>query len=455
MNRALSMAAMERVGDPLADDTVSRLMASPDATQRLNEATRLMAGWTSNGTLATWGPAIERPQPATEEEPVAQVLQDYLRQAAHLPDWTDAAKAERAERIFMAHGPLSCTLLFCASLPECYVLPHLAGVLHIAGQLEAHTEHRIRQTAAMVFPVMMRGGLTRAGGSGVAQVLKVRLIHATIRHLILHGNPADVRGQVPPRMLAAAPRGMHEAMAAHGWDVDAQGVPCNQIELAYTLLTFGYVFLEGMRKLGLRLSREDEEAYLHAWNVVGHVLGIRREWMADSMDEAAALFERIQARARTMAEPPDVRPGLGRALMHTMARSIQLPVVKHIPVPLTQWLIGRQTARDIGVDEHVPLLSRLLFRLGLGLVRIIDAVVRVFSPRFSITRLFTRVIGYHMLTRFLLDQTRPLTLPDQVLDPMMQTVADWGHDDHSAAWINRMEDRLTTAGPWQARPQDT
>ncbi|MCB2042404.1 MAG: DUF2236 domain-containing protein, partial [Rhodoferax sp.] len=65
---------------------------------------------------------------------------------------------------FYEYGPLSCILLFCASLPECYVLPDLATVLHRAGQLEQHTEYRIRSTAAMIFPVMMRGGLSDASG---------------------------------------------------------------------------------------------------------------------------------------------------------------------------------------------------------------------------------------------------------------------------------------------------
>jgi len=454
-----SMAAMERVGDPLADDIVSRLVGErslpsstlttdgPNATARLNEATRLMAGWTHNGTLLNWPAVRPVPNPGAEDS-VTEVLHDYLQQAAHLPDWADADKIARAEKLFMSHGAMSCTLLFCASLPECYVLPQLAGVLHIAGQLEANTEHRIRQTAAMIFPVMMRGGLMSPGGTGVAQVLKVRLIHATIRHLILRGNPAQVRGHVPRRQRGE-PAGMHQAMSDNGWDVDAQGVPCNQIELAYTLLTFSYVFLNGMRKLGQRLSHEDEEAYLHTWNVMGHVLGIRREWMAHTMDDAAALFDRIQARARTVVVTPDARPALGRALMNTMANSIHVPVLRHIPVPLTQWLIGRQTARDIGVDEQVPLLSRLLFRLGLVLVRALDAVMRLVTSRFSIVRLFMRTIGYHMLTRFLLDQTRPLTLPEQVLNPMMDTVAEWSDDPKASTWINRLEDRLTTTGTWQ------
>ncbi|MDO9166293.1 MAG: oxygenase MpaB family protein, partial [Rhodoferax sp.] len=306
----------------------------------------------------------------------------------------------------------------------------------------------IRQTAAMVFPVMMKGGLMDASGAGVAQVLKVRLIHATIRHLILRGEPQTVRGQVAPLLQAGAPTGMHAALMSHGWDVDRQGLPCNQIELAYTLLTFSYSFLKGMRTLGLGLPRADEEAYLHAWNVMGHVLGVRRELMADTMDEAASLFERIQAQARGQAVSPDARPALGRALMHTMERTIRLPVVRGIPVPLARWLIGPDTAHEIGVDERVSWPTRLVFLAGRLLVRLIDTVVRLFSPGFSLSRMFTRIVGYHLLTRFLLDQTRPLNLPDQLLNPLTDTVAAWSDDPGAPGWLNRLEDRWTTTGHW-------
>jgi hypothetical protein len=438
---------MERFADPLADRTVSALMgdARPLDISGLTQATRLMAGWTSNDALAHWQPTEPDAAPGA-----VHALQDYLGKARGLPDWTDPAKVARAEQIFMDHGPLSCTLLFCTSLPECYVLPRLAEVLQIAGQLEAHTEHRIRQTAAMVFPVMMRGGLLSADGAGVAQVLKVRLIHASIRHLILRGDPALAQGQIAPDRSTSRANSLHGALMAHGWNVDADGLPCNQIELAYTLLTFGYSFLKGMRKLGQGLSIAEEEAYLHAWNVMGHVLGIRAELMAHTMDEAQSLFQQFQDHAQTQRVNPDPRPALGRALINTMARTLRVPLIRHIPVPLTRWLIGPKAANQIGVDQQVSWLTYAVFWLGLGATRIVDAVARLLVPRFSLSRLITRIVGYHLLTRFLLDQTRPLNLPDHLLDPLHQTVAAWGDDAHAASWVNRLEDRFTASGIWLA-----
>ena len=457
-SHAWPLQAMAHQADPLADQAVARIvgpwpegagMAGAPPAQgmdRLAQATRCMGQWKFNGELPGWVPGS-----ATTDPLVAATLQDYLAQGSVLPAWADAAKVARAEEIFMDEGPLSCTLLFCASLPQCYVLPWLAEVLHISGQLEAHTEYRIRQTAAMIFPVMMKGGLTDPQGSGVAQVLKVRLVHATIRHLILHGDPAAVQASVAPGAPAGAATSMHAALAAHGWKLDAGGLPCSQLELAYTLLTFGYVFLKAMRTMGLALPPEDEEACLHTWNVMGHVLGLRPELMIHTMDEADELFARMQACGRAQTVQPDVRPALGQALMGAMARAIRIPVVRSLPVPLTQWLVGMQSSRDIGLDKQVPWLTRLLFDAGRAIVGCLDGIGQLFAPGFSLARLFTRVIGYHLLSRFLLDQTRPIGLPEHVLNPLQATVAGWHEEPRAPGWLNWLEDRLTTRGAWVAR----
>ena len=173
---------MQYRADPLADDTIARIVASEKVsgstqTATLAAVTRVFEQWTDNRNLVEWNGGGVTPQ-------MAAPLATYVEAARHLPDWADAAKIERAEAIFMDYGALSVTLLFCSSLPECYIVPDLAAVLNTTGQLEKRADHRVRATGAMVFPVMMKGGLTDASGAGVAQIFKVRLIHATIRHLI-------------------------------------------------------------------------------------------------------------------------------------------------------------------------------------------------------------------------------------------------------------------------------
>ena len=478
---------MQYVADPLADASIAAIIgtwaASSEAAsaeallalharhwRRIQIANRMMTTWTDNAVLPDWKAPFANETADADEAVVGEALEAYLRAAYTLPEWADAAKIDRAETIFMEYGVLSCVLLFCASLPECYVIPDLAAVLHVAGQLEQHTEYRIRSTAAMIFPVMMQGGLTTGQGAGIAQTLKVRMIHATIRNLILRESPesavtslqsalthsqqtdSSMLGVVPPLATLAGSHNMHQALFAHGWKLGEDGLPCNQEELAYTLLTFGYIFLRGLRTLGLGLKREDEEAYLHAWNVMAHVLGIERGLMPQTMAEAEALFNLMQARGRadtSMPDGRDARPALGQALMQSMEDVIPLRLVKPFPTLLTRRLCGAAVAREIGLDGRVSWLSRALFYVVMGLIRGIDALVRLVFPEFSISRFITRVVGYQFMSKFLMDQTRPLKLPTHLVNGVSEMMSAWSDDPKAPKWLNKLEDRLTTRGDWQ------
>ena len=436
--------------DPLADATIARIlgpcMAADTSPQLASIAivNREIAAWDNNGKLATW-----RASPGVPA-PIADALHDFVAAASILPDWADAALVERAEHVFMDIGMMSCTLLFCASLPECYVVPDLAAVLHAAGQLDNHCEYRIRATAAMIFPVMMRGGLMTAAGAGVAQTMKVRLIHATIRYLILHGavdaDPAAIPAPVTGRPLPPAPDGaqpnMQQQLLANGWRPARDGLPCNQDELAYTLLTFSYVYLRGLRKLGLALPPGDELAFLHAWNVVGHLLGIERDLMPASMNQAAAMFGRLQAQGRNHPYTPDPRPALADALMRTMQNDIPFRLLKPFPVLFTRHLCGSASATDLGLTSPVSWISGALFAILMGTVRLVDATVRLVLPQFSFSRLLARVVGYRFTVRILMDQTRPLKLPDALLGQVDGVLSGWTTDPKAPTWMNRLERRI-------------
>ena len=434
--------------------------------QAIKQANALMATWTSNATISAW----QAPQ-GMAEDPIVLALTAYLHEGKTLPDWVNHSKIARAEALFMEHGALSCLLLFCASLPECYVVPDLAAVLHVAGQLEQHTEYRIRSTAAMIFPVMMRGGLTDADGAGVSQTLKVRLIHATIRNLILRSNPeqsvqalqdalmskidtqdAATLAVVPVLAALSGSTNMHQALFAHGWKIGQDGLPCNQEELAYTLLTFSYVFLRGLRTLGLGIKAADEDAFLHAWNVMAHVLGIQRELMPQTFDEAKVMFNEMQARGladTTIPDGTDPRPKLGQALMKTMEDVIPWRIVKPFPTLFTRYLCGAVTAKMIGINGRVSWFSQMLFAILMGTVRAIDATVRLVLPEFSISRFISRVVGYQMMAKFLMDQTRPLKLPTHLLESVANMMSVWSDDPKAPKWVNKLEDRFTVKGDWR------
>ncbi len=453
------------VADAWADDVIARILGDWEAPapvpagmgegvelatrvasqwaaqwRRLDEVTDDFARWTSNSAVQEWKP----PQTGMVA-PVQAALGTYLEASRAMPEWADAKKIERAEALFMDNGVLSVVLLFCSSLPECYVLPDLSAVLNATGQLVNHADYRIRQTGAMIFPVMNDGGLCTPAGLGIAQVMKVRLIHATIRNLILRENPAAAllamqstgegksAGIVPPIEGLAATKDMHQRLFGMGWNAAERGLPCNQEELAYTLLTFSYVYLRSLQVLGLGYDKEDEEAFLHAWNVAGHFLGIERQFMAWDMVEAKSMFDTLQARgrmrvsARLKSNPsePDPRPALGKALMDAMSSVIPWTIFQPFPVLLTRHLCGPQTARDLGIDQPVATSARVLFTVIVAAARVIDSVVGAVAPGFCVSRWLTKKLGRPLTYQLMMAQTRSLKLPTHLRHHIEGILARW------------------------------
>jgi len=455
--------ALQWVADPHADATIEAATRGADPAERLRRIDALngvIRRWQDNAGVAGW-----RPEAGLGATPTGEALARYVTAAQPLPAWAELERIARAEQLFMDHGALSVTILFCASLPECYVVPDLAAVLHATGQLEERAEHRIRTTGAMIFPVMMEGGLTRPDGAGIAQILKVRLIHAMVRNLILRGSPeaavAAMRsndGAEAGRIatLAAIQPGdsMSQALHVHGWDLAANALPNNQEELAYTLLTFSYVFLRALRRLGIPFTPTQEEDYLHAWNVAGHFLGIRRELMVDTMAEAQELFARMQARGRAdwarKAGVEDPRPSLAAALMGAMKSVIPPGPFESFPVLLTRRLVEKASAKDLALDGRVSWLAKTLFAALMGTARGIDGIVRLAAPDFSISRLVTRAIGYRLTCVLLMSQTRELGVPDRLRPGVRALIARWGSDAKAPRWMNALEDRFTIPGDWEA-----
>ena len=53
------------------------------------------------------------------------------------------------------------------------------------------------------------------------------------------------------------------------------GLPVNQEDLTGTLMAFDWISLDGLRRIGVDLTQDEWDGYLHCWQIVGHQLGIR------------------------------------------------------------------------------------------------------------------------------------------------------------------------------------
>ena len=310
---------MRELGDPLADGPVAAVLerGGADAVNALMQ------------TL------VRVDQPVPEEMP--DEIRAYLVETLPLPDWADMGKIERGQQLFETWGLEIACCLFCASLPSAYAAAKGVQVLYLTARLATDPRRRVMETGQFLIDVGNVGGLDE-NGKGRRAIQRVRLMHAAVRHLI------KARNELTPGM----------------WHPD-WGTPINQEDLAGTRMSFSYVFCEPMRRLGVRVPAEDVEAYLHLWNVIGHLLGVRDELLVHDIADATALVDAIR---RRQFEASPQGQELTRALLELMDELTPVHRLDGTIPPLIRHLIGDETADLLLIPEsdladHLGPLARL------------------------------------------------------------------------------------------------
>lgn len=174
------------------------------------------------------------------------------------------------QQLFQLYGPEILLVLGCYGLPAAYAAADGVQTIYRARRLKDETRRRLCETAQMLINVMVPGGL-EPGGIGERSARKVRLIHGLIRrHVQVANEPAPWPAQL--------------------------GTPINQEDLAGTHLTFSLLVLDGLRRIGVELSREEELGYLEVWRHIAAILGIDPRVVARDPESAAELATRIGKR---------------------------------------------------------------------------------------------------------------------------------------------------------------
>ncbi|MGV0794760.1 oxygenase MpaB family protein [Mycolicibacterium sp. XJ1819] len=310
---------MRQVGDPLADGPVAAVL-NRGGVDDVNAIMRTL---------------VRLDQPVPTELP--DELEDYLIHSLPLPVWADMAKIEKGQRLFETWGVVISVCLFCASLPSSYAAADGVKVLDMTARLDTDARRRVMETGQFLIDVLSRGGLDE-DGKGRRTIQKVRLMHAAVRYLI------KARNATEPGL----------------WDPD-WGEPINQEDLAGTLLAFSYIVIDPIRRLGVRLSAKDIEAYLHLWNVVGYLLGVREELLVRDAEDATGLVDAIRRRQFAPSPEGERMTEALLELLDDMTPGYSFDAT--IP-PLIRHLIGDETADIIGVPKsglvaHLGRISRI------------------------------------------------------------------------------------------------
>ena len=298
-NQAEKYRRLMHRGDPLADATVAAFARLPAGVGRRQLDLALDQG-------------IEAVTDAPDE------LRALFAHVDDVPFWVNWEQLDRGGATFLRSGALGVLTIALASLPISYSSPVGNKPLVYSGRLLQRAPRRLGETGRFTYLPSLPGAMRRFG-EGFKVNVKVRLMHAQVRRLLLRSG---------------------------GWHTEQWGVPINQCYMAATNLMLSVTLLDGMRRFGLRFSSADREALLQLWRYSAYLCGVEPELHCVTEQEGRRLLDLVF----DLEQPPDGDSlELIQSLMrvpHTVGWK-QPDLLRQLFYGISYGLIGEQRAASL------------------------------------------------------------------------------------------------------------
>ncbi|MGW0392990.1 oxygenase MpaB family protein [Streptomyces sp. NPDC003042] len=232
---AAELEAASKVGDPPADALVSDMIDN----QEIDGVNALFR------TVNKLGPDQDLSQ-------LPERLAQFVKEAAAPPPGWSEADVKAAERFFAHHHGEVSMLQGTVGLIGTYLSPTGAFTLRSTGRLGGVEGPGRRLSQSSRLFVDMGNENAMRDLSLAASVIKVRLVHASVRQL--HKKSGE-------------------------WDYAKWGEPVSQKYTTGAACVFSTQIIQAMRNLGLDVSKDDADGFMCAWHYVNHYLGTPEKWL--------------------------------------------------------------------------------------------------------------------------------------------------------------------------------
>ncbi|SEF24477.1 hypothetical protein SAMN05421837_102728 [Amycolatopsis pretoriensis] len=298
------------VWDPEADPVAAAVLDSGDVAH----VNALLRTWTRNDQpLPTGLPANVR---------------DFMESARRLPGWTDQGKLAKAFDFNKKRGIYLGVLYGFASGMISTVIPHEArAVYHSKGG--ANLKDRISKTAKLGYDMTQRNGF-QPDGQLIVTCVKTRLVHAAVRHL-----------------LPQSPQ----------WTTGSdQDIPISQRDLLVTWHSLPTTVMQKLTGWGVPIAADESAAFLHSWQLCGHLLGIQDEYLPASWAEADSQAKQV---LDPILGPTPEGKNLANILLNLGSTIDGGILTTHILGALTRFILGNQVAGWLDIPRE-PVWDPLL-----------------------------------------------------------------------------------------------
>lgn len=317
-------------GDPLADRLVSWMHAQ--------------------GMAVAW-PQIERAMRCRggRMDALPLPLAAFVEATGRWPDWVDPDRLGRGARVLQSTGLHGMMVLRDAGLMAGYQASAINQALVMTGALHTGAQRRVASTTAWWLACTESGGMA-PGGAGHQHTLRVRLVHAMVRH---------------------------QLQASGKWDADYLGLPINQHDMQATYLAFSVVQLLALKTTGVWVTSDESACVMHLWRYIGWLMGVEDRLLLDDEQQGRiSLYQNVLSQA-----PPDHTSAmLGRALMdeplhrhYRYAAGLRGRINKARHLSLVRWFVGPQGMRGLGLPASQVWYPLLMW----GPLALLSACLRI------------------------------------------------------------------------------
>jgi len=185
-------------------------------------------------------------------------LQQIIHQITTAPSWLNPELLEKGAALCRRSGSLGLMVLRNYCLMGGYESSAINKPLVFTGALKKGAAKRLTETTEFWVRIVGENAITNPQ-KGLKECLKIRLMHAYARVSILEEGK---------------------------WQEEDWGAPLNQWDMLATNLGFSIIFLDGLRKLGMKPTEEEVQGLFHFWKYVGFLLGTPESYFPETESEA-------------------------------------------------------------------------------------------------------------------------------------------------------------------------
>ncbi|MCC5574406.1 DUF2236 domain-containing protein [Microtetraspora sp. AC03309] len=335
------------VWDEEADPLVASLIDRGDVPK----VNPLLRTWTKNG----------QPLPAG----LPADLRDFMERARQMPSWVDGGKLATAVQFNNKRGLYLGVLYGFASGMISTAIPKEARAVYYS-QGGADMKDRVSKTAKLGYDIGTANAYD-ADGEMIVTCVKTRLVHAAVRHLL--------------------PKSPY-------WQKSAdEEIPISQADMMVTWHSLPTTVMKTLQAWKVPLPVDESEAFLHSWQVAGHMLGIKDEYIPSSWSEANSqakqVLDPVLAPTPEGIKLADILLNLGSGIDGSL-------ITKDILAAFTRFLLGDKIGDWMKIPKE-PFWGGVLNTFWGPFIAVREGLLKVFPGTQSTYWLFEELLRQVLL----------------------------------------------------------